>query len=158
GRGPIPGLRRLRWHHISALTVIGAIIGLWLLDRGIEQALKIPIDNYLRGRTLALVQSTEKPSVTIALPSLSLSLFRRRVELKDVRIRYDKRDSVNIQLFEGYAPSIVLTGVDLSDVIWRRKFRLSGVTIENPVIRHLQEGPADTSKTKKKTPTLKKID
>src|SRR5690606_2918272 len=43
------------------------------------------------------------------------------------------------------APAIRLTGLDLSDVVWRRSLRLSGVRIERPVLRRRREAPPDSA-------------
>ncbi len=125
--------------------MLALVTGLWLLDRTLERALRVPIDAYLRARTLALVRSEDSSALTILLPELHLSLLRRRLILRDVRIRFERKDGPRRQQFDAWAPRVVLTGVDLTDVLWRRSFRLASVLIRSPVLRHLDDGPADTA-------------
>lgn len=120
------------------------VAGIAMLDRALERALKAPVDAYLRNRTLNLLRAEGPTGLTILLPHLDLNLLRRRLELRDVRIRYDRRDSTRYARFEATAPSVLLTGLDLSDLIWHRDFRLSGIHIESPVLQNLDEGAADT--------------
>lgn len=125
-------------------SIGAAVLGAVLLDRALEAALRAPVDAYLRKRTLVLAQADSSPGLTIDLPVLRLSLLRRRLDLHDVRIRFDQATGGEVLHFEADAPVIVLTGLDLSDLIWRRSLRLSGVAIDGPVIRHRQEGPPDS--------------
>jgi len=119
-----------------------------VLDLSLERALRSPVDAYLRNRTLNLLRVKGGSGLSVALPSLKLSMLRRRLELLDVRIRYDHREGEHYTRFEATAPSILLTGLDLTDLIWHRNFRLVGVQISNPVLRNLDEGPADTATTR----------
>ncbi len=119
-----------------------------VLDLSLERALRSPVDAYLRNRTLNLLQVEGGSGLTVVLPSLKLSMLRRRLELRDVRIRYDHRDGEHYTRFEAATPSVLLTGLDLSDLIWHRDFRLVGVQIRSPVLRNLDEGPADTAATR----------
>lgn len=137
--------RRRRWPLVVVAAVLAVVPGLWLLDRSLERAVRAPIDAYLRARTLALVHSEESTALTILLPELHLSLIRRRLVLQDVRIRFERKDDLRLQQFEAWAPRVTLTGVDLTDILWRRSFRLAGVAIRAPVLRHLDEGPPDTT-------------
>lgn len=125
---------------------IGALaLGAVLLDRALEAALRAPVDAYLRKRTLVLAHAGASPGLTIDLPVLRLSLLRRRLDLHDVRIRFDQRTGGEVLHFEADAPVLVLTGLDLSDLIWRRGLRLSGVAIDRPAIRRRREVPPDTT-------------
>jgi len=137
--------RRRLWLSLAGGAVLALVAGLWLLDRTLERALRVPIDAYLRARTLTLVHSEDSSALTILLPELHLSLVRRRLILRDVRIRFERQDHARLQRFDAWAPRVVLTGVDLTDVLWRRSFRLASVLIRSPVLRHLDDGPADTA-------------
>jgi hypothetical protein len=117
------------------------------IDLTLERALRVQVDAYLRDRTFNLLRVQGGTGLTIQLPTLDLSLLRRRLELRNVRIRYDHREGESYTRFEAATPSILLTGLDLSDLIWHRSFRLVGVRIESPVLRDLDEGPADTAAT-----------
>lgn len=126
-------------------SIGAAVLGAVLLDRALEAALRSPVDAYLRKRTLVIAHVDSSPGLTIDLPVLKLSLLRRRLDLHDVRIRFDQNLNGEVRHFAADAPVIKLTGLDLSDLIWRRSLRLSGVVIDRPVIRHRQEGPADST-------------
>lgn len=140
--------RRRRWELIGLGTIVAVVAGLWLLDRTLEQILKGQIDAYLRARTLKLVQSNEGKLINIEIPDLDLSLIRRRLVLKSVRIQYRKEADGRTQQFDAATPRITITGVDLTDAIWHRNFRLAGVSITTPVMYHLDDGPADTNKAR----------
>ncbi len=122
-----------------------AVVGFALLDRSLERALRAPVDAYLTNRTLNLLQVEGTKGLSILLPHLDLDLLGRRLELRDIRIRYDRRIGDRYTRFEATAPSVLLTGLDLSDLIWHRNFRLSGVRLRAPVLRNLDEGPVDTA-------------
>ncbi len=126
-------------------TIIAVVAGLWLLDRSLERILKGQIDAYLRARTLRVVQSQEGNAIHIDIPDLDLSLIRRRLVLKGVRIQYKKEEAGRTRQFDAASPRITITGVDLTDAIWHRNFRLAGVAITTPVMFHLDDGPADTA-------------
>lgn len=126
----------------GALLAVGA--GLWLLDRTIEGILLTQTDAYLRARTLALMHSNEGKGLEVDLPSLDLSLVSRRLVLHKVRIKYLLNEDNRTQEFDATAPTITITGVDLSDAIWHRSFRLNGVTIDDPVLHHVDGAPPDS--------------
>lgn len=139
----LPSSRRV-W----LLTAAGALLilfgGGFLLSRAIEAALYTAVNAYLSERTLTLYQKTDTDGVVVTVPHLELSLIRRRLELRDVRIRYDQKVADRYVRFEADAPAIVLTGLDLSDAIWRSRFHLSGVTVHQPRISRFDQGPAES--------------
>lgn len=137
-------MRRLRWVIVLTGLALAIGAGLWLLDRTIEGILLTQVDAYLRARTLALVHAREGQALTVELPSLNLNLLRRRLVLERVRIHFLENTGERTQEFAGNAPRVTITGVDLTDAIWHRNFRLGGVSIDAPVLRHLVAGPADT--------------
>ena len=133
--------RRILVGALATVLLSGA--GIVLLERALEAALRVPVDAYLRARTLRMANGAPGSGLDIGLPVLRLSLFRRRLVLERVRIQFDQtRDSVALH-FVAEAPVITLSGLDLSDVIWRRNFRLSGVALERPSVRREVDGPAD---------------
>lgn len=135
-----------RWIGVGLLLFAGGTIGMVILDRGLEAMLKTSVDRYLSARTLTLMHAANASGLTIALPSVELGLLRRRLVLRDVRIRYDRKSPEGYVRFEASAPSIVLSGLDLSDLFWHRNFRLSRVRITEPTIRRVEEEAADTTK------------
>ncbi len=132
-----------RWLWVGGGTLLAVLCGFFVLDRALEHALRAPVDAYLRERTLNLLAANSNTGLSIALPVLDLSLLRRRLELRDIRIRYDHREGPRYSRFEATVPSVVLTGLDLSDLIWHRNFRLVGIQIVAPVLRDVEEGPAE---------------
>jgi hypothetical protein len=142
---------RRRWEFIGLGTIIAIVVGLWLLDRTLETILKGQIDAYLRARTLKMVQAREGKAIDIEIPDLDLSLIRRRLVLRNVRIQYKKEEGGRTQQFDAATPRITITGVDLTDAIWHRNFRLAGVSITTPRLYHLDDGPPDTT-TRAKAP------
>ncbi len=136
-------MTRKRWALLGGGVLLLALGGFALLDHVLERALRAPVDAYLANRTLNLLRVEGSTGLSISLPDLELNLIRRRLELRDVRIRYDRKSEGRYTRFEAVAPIITLSGLDLSDLIWHRDFRLSDVRLRNPVIRHIEEGPAD---------------
>jgi hypothetical protein len=136
-------LRPRRWLLLGGGAALAVIGGLLVLDRVLEHALRIPVDAYLRERTLNLLAAKADTGLSITLPVLDLSLFRRRLELRDIRIRYDHHEGARLNRFEATVPSVLLTGLDLSDLIWHRNFRLVGIRIRAPVLREMEEGPVE---------------
>ena len=137
--------RPRRWILLIGGALFVVIGGGVILDLSLERALRSPVDAYLRSRTLNLLRVEGGSGLSVIIPSLKLSMLRRRLELRDIRIRYDHREGERYTRFEAAAPSVVMTGLDLSDLIWHRNFRLVGVQIQSPVLRNLDEGPADTA-------------
>lgn len=136
-------MTRKRWALVGGGVLLLALGGFALLDHVLERALRAPVDAYLANRTLNLLRVEGSTGLSISLPDLELNLIRRRLELRDVRIRYDRKSEGRYTRFEAVAPTVTLSGLDLSDLIWHRNFRLSDVRLRNPVIRHIEEGPAD---------------
>src|SRR5512143_384637 len=127
-------MSRGRWIIVAAGALLALGAGLWLLDRTIEGILLTQIDAYLRARTLKLMHSKESRAVDVELPSIDLSLVRRRLVIRNARIKYLLNQAQRTQEFDGVAPRITITGVDLSDAIWHRSFRLNGVSIDDAVL------------------------
>jgi hypothetical protein len=139
----LPSIRRV-WLLTAAGALLILVGGGFLLSRAIETALYTAVSTYLSDRTLTLYQETSRDGIVVTVPSLSLSLLRRRLELKDVRIRYDRKVGDRYIRFEADAPEIVLTGLDLSDAIWHSRFHLSGVSLHRPRIARFDQGPAES--------------
>ena len=131
--------RRQTWIVSLVAALILAAGGARLLDRVLERALRDPLNNYLRDRTLRLLREESPDGLTITIPQLDLSLLLRRLEVHDIRIRYDHQSGNRYVRMEATAPTLVLTGLDLSDLIWRRDFRLMGVRLERPRFALLDE-------------------
>ncbi len=128
------------------LTLIAALglsvlvsAGLWLASWGLEQSLREPINAYIRSRTLAFLSEQNLEGLTITFPALDLSLTRRRLLIRDLRIRYDHRDSTHYTRFAANSPLITLDGLDLSDVLWHRHLRLTQIRISDPHLSRYQE-------------------
>ncbi len=135
-----------KWWALAGGGVLLLVLGsLGLLDRVLERTLRAPVNNYLRDHTLALLNVEGVSGLTITLPHLDLKLGRRRLDLRDVQIRYDREEEGQSTRFEVVAPRITLSGIDVTDLIWHRTFRLSGVRIDSLVMHHAEEGPRDTT-------------
>jgi len=135
-----------KWWTLAGVGVLLLVLGSFgLLDRVLEGTLRAPVNNYLRDRTLSLLHVEGVSGLAIALPSLDLKLVRRRLDLRDVQIRYDREGEGHRTRFDVVAPRITLSGIDLADLIWHRTFRLSGVRIDSLVMRRTEEGPRDTT-------------
>ena len=135
-----------KWWTLGGAGVLLLVLGFFgLLDRLLERTLRAPVNDYLRDRTLTLLHAEGPSGLTITLPHVDLKLVRRRLDLRNVRIRYAREREGRTTRFEAVAPGIVLSGVGLADLIWHRTFRLSGVRIDSLVMRHTEEGPPDTT-------------
>jgi hypothetical protein len=129
------------------LLVLSIYGGAWLLER----ALMVPVNAYIRSRTLAFLQEKNVEGLIITFPKLDLSLLRRQLVINDLKIRYDNKDSTRYERFQATVPRITLTGVDLGDVIWHRHLRLDAVRLSSPVLSRLRE-TADTGRKRAPTP------
>jgi hypothetical protein len=126
---------------LSLLTAAG----LWLASWTLERSLREPVNAYLRARTLAFLSEQTVEGLVITFPALDLSLTRRRLLIRDLKIRYDHRDSTHYTRFIATSPLITLNGLDLSDVLWHRHLRLSSIRISNPHLARYQES-SDTGR------------
>ncbi|MDZ4863612.1 MAG: hypothetical protein SGJ01_09225 [Gemmatimonadota bacterium] len=152
--------RRTRWIVVATAMALLASGGARLLDSVLERTLRDPLNNYLRDRTLRLLREERPDGLTITLPQLDLSLLRRQLQVDEIRIRYDHQSGNRYVRMEITAPALVLTGLDVSDLIWRRGFRLTGVHLEHPRFALLDEdttAAADSSDAST-TPTDAEID
>ena len=140
-------LKRRRVVAVIVSTVVLAAAGLFILDRTLEAVLRQVVNGYLSSQTLAVVRSTQFAALKIELPVIDLSLLRRRLLLRNIRVRFDQHDGPRGQYLEATAERAVLTGVDLSDLIWHRRFRLDGIVITAPRLRRLEVGPPDSAAT-----------
>jgi hypothetical protein len=122
-----------------------AVAGTVVFVHGLEEALRTPINTYLRDRTLALLSETEAKGLSITFPVLDLRLAHRQLVIHDLRIRYDHRDSTRYVRFAAGTPKVTLDGLDLSDILWHRSLRLSAVHLEAPVVTQLRELPDTAS-------------
>jgi hypothetical protein len=116
-----------------------AAAGFWLASWGLERSLRVPINAYLRSRTLALLREQNLEGLTITFPALELSLVRHRLLIPDLKIRYDHRDSIGYTRFTATAPLISLEGLALSDLLWRQRLRVRSIRISNPRLARYQE-------------------
>ena len=130
---------RRNWIIIAVAAVLLAAGGAQLLDRVLEQTLRAPLNSYLRNRTLRLLREESPDGLSITLPQLDLSLLRRRLEVREIRIRYDHQRGNRYVRMEATAAAMVLTGLDLSDLIWQRNFQLRGVQLQRPRFTLLDE-------------------
>jgi hypothetical protein len=137
-------LPRRRWQISFGVLAVISTIGVVVFMRGLEEALRAPINDYLRDRTLALLSETEVQGLTITFPALDLRWSRRQLVIRDLKIRYEHRDSTRYVRFQASTPRIVLEGLGLSDVIWHKSLRLSAVRLEAPTVSQFRE-LADTA-------------
>ena len=120
-------------------TALLTVSGTYLAARLLERALAVPVNAYIRDRTLAFLQEKTPDGLVITFPKLDLSLVRRRLVIHDLKIRYDHKDSTRYERFQANVPEIVLNGVDLKDVLWHRHLRLDAVRLSRPVLSRLKE-------------------
>ena len=137
--------RRNSWIVVMMAATILAAGGARLLDGFLERTLRDPLNNYLRDRTLRLLREERPDGLTITLPQLNLSLLRRQLKVDEIRIRYDHQSGNRYVRMEITAPELVLTGLDVSDLVWRRGFRLTGVHLEQPRFALLDEDTTTTA-------------
>ncbi len=142
---------RLSRRHLL-LTAMGALLlsvlvaaGLWLASWGLERSLRVPINAYLRSRTLAFLQEQNFEGLTITFPALDLSLVRHRLLIRDLKIRYDHRDSTGYIRFTATSPFISLEGLALSDLLLRQRLRVRSIRISDPRLSRYQES-TDTAR------------
>lgn len=145
------GLIRLSRRHLIVTTVVAlglsllTAAGLWVVSWALERSLREPVNAYLRSRTLAFLSEQNLEGLIITFPKLDLSLTHRRLLIRDLKIRYDHRDSTHYTRFSASSPLITLDGLDLTDVIWHRHLRLLSIRISQPRLARYQEA-TDTGK------------
>jgi hypothetical protein len=116
----------------AAIMVLGAV--LWWVPARFEEGLRAPINEYLRERTLAMLNETDVAGLSVGFASLDLSFVRRQLVITDIRIRYDHRDSTQYVRFEASTPRATLEGLDLGDMIRHESLRLDAVRVEFPTL------------------------
>ena len=128
------------------LTAVGVLLlsvltaaGLWLASWGLERSLRVPINAYLRSRTLAFLREQNFEGLAITFPALDLSLVRHRLLIRDLRIRYDHRDSTGYTRFTATSPFISLEGLALSDLLLHQRLRVRSIRISDPRLGRYQE-------------------
>jgi hypothetical protein len=138
-------LLRLSRRHL-VLTAVGMLLltvltaaGLWLATWTLERSLREPINAYLRSRTLVFLRERNVEGLTITFPALDLSLTQRRLLIRELRIRYDNRDSTRYIRFAANSPLVTLEGLDVSDLLWRRHLQLTSIRISDPRLSRYRE-------------------
>lgn len=138
---------RLSRRHLALTGVVALLLGvlitagLWLAAWGLQQSLRVPINAYLRTRTLAFLSEQNVEGLTITFPALDLSLVRRRLLIRDLKIRYDRREGARYTRFSATSPLITIEGLRLSDLILHRNLRLQTIRISEPLLARYQESP-----------------
>lgn len=123
---------------LSVLIVVGIRFG----TRSLERSLREPINAYLKSRTEAFLSSQNLEGLTITFPDVDLSLIERRLQIRDLKLRYDHKDGGKYTRFSASAPLITVEGLDIADVIWHRQFRLSSIRLTRPEMSRYMETPA----------------
>lgn len=127
------------WLLIVLLLLAGGTLLFRLLPERFESALRASVNDYLRERTLAMLQETDVAGLSVTFGALDLSLAQRHLIIRDIRIRYDHRDSTRYTRFEASTPEVALEGLDPRDVIKHENFSLDGVRIREPVLSQYKE-------------------
>ncbi len=142
--------RRARWWLVGGGIVVVILAFLVaLLPERFEGALRASVNEYLRERTLAMLNEKDVAGLSVDFGSLDLSLVRRHLIINDIRIRYDHRDSTRYVRFMAETPRVALMGLDLGDIIRHRSFRLDEVRIDRPVLSQLRELSGKPTKAEK---------
>jgi hypothetical protein len=132
--------RRAKWWLLGLGSVVVVLaLALWLLPERFEGALRANVNEYIRERTLAMLNEKDVAGLSVDFGSLDLSFAQRHLIINDIRIRYDHRDSTRYIRFTAQTPRVSLLGLDLRDVIKHQSFRLDEVRIDSPVLSELQE-------------------
>jgi hypothetical protein len=132
--------RRAKWWLLGLGSVVVVLaLALWLLPERFEGALRANVNEYIRERTLAMLNEKDVAGLSVDFGSLDLSFAQRHLIINDIRIRYDHRDSTRYIRFTAQTPRVSLLGLDLRDIIKHQSFRLDEVRIDSPVLSELQE-------------------
>jgi hypothetical protein len=132
--------RRLRWWLLAVILVVAiGAVAVQLLPKQFEGALRAPINDYLRERTLAMLNETDVAGLSVGFESLDLSFLERHLIINGIRIRYDHRDSTRYVRFQASTPRVTLEGLDLGDVIRHESLRLDAVRISSPTLSQHRE-------------------
>jgi hypothetical protein len=132
--------RRAKWWLLAVgVVVVVLAVALSLLPNRFEAALRAEVNEYIRERTLAMLNEKDVTGLSVDFGSLDLSFAQRHLIINDIRIRYDHRDSTRYVRFTAQTPRVSLLGLDLRDIIKHQSFRLDEVRIDSPVLSELQE-------------------
>lgn len=149
------------WLSRVVIAVIGLclliVAGLWTGAVLLERSLREPVNAYLKSKTETFLSQGNLQGLTITFPDLELSLTRRRLLIRDLKIRYDHRDSTRYTRFSASTPLITIEGLDIADVIWHRSFRLTSIRVSEPQITRLFESTA-SGKRKPAAAPVKSVD
>src|SRR5882672_4772824 len=136
---------------IALVLMVLVVAGLWFGTRSLERSLRKPINDYLQSRTEEFLSSKNLEGLTITFPDVDLSLIERRLQIRDLKLRYDHKDGGRYTRFSASVPLVSVEGLDIADVIWHRDFRLSSIRLERPQMARYMEVP-DSGKPKPPPP------
>lgn len=132
--------KRARWWLVAVGVVLaGGAVLVKLLPERFEGALRASVNDYLRERTLTMLEETDVSGLNVTFGALDLSFAQRHLIIHDIRIRYDNRDSTRYIRFEASTPEVALEGLDPRDVLKHESFQLDGVRIEGLVLSQYKE-------------------
>ena len=137
------------WLLVLLVFVVTISVALWILPTKFEAALRATVNDYLREKTLAMLDETDVAGLNVEFGSLDLSFAQRHLIINDIRIRYDHRDSTQYVRFTASTPRVALMGLDLRDIIQHESFRLEAVRIDSPVLSQLREPSGKPKKAEK---------
>ncbi len=124
----------LRYIIPSLVGVLMALGGLLFWATRLEPVLREAINAFLRGQTLALVNDSSDEKLKVTLGKLDFSLGRGRVLVDSVSIVYDDSTSERIERLRAHAPQVLLSGISIPDILFRRRLVLSDVRITSPTL------------------------
>lgn len=137
-----PRLKVLAW----ALLVLAAVMGgltYWALR--LEPFLRDAVGTFLRTQTLAIIRNSRDEKLTVTLGRFNFNLARGRLVIDTVAVAYDDSTARAVERLRATAPRVVLTGISVTDIVFRRRVILSGVEIERPVLYRQEQVRPDSA-------------
>ncbi len=147
-----PGVKireNLRYIIPSLIGVVGALVGLLFWATRLEPVLRQAINDFLRGQTLALVNDSNDEKLKVTLGKLDFSLGRGRVLVDSVSVVYDDSTAERVERLRAHAPQVLLSGISIPDILFRRRLVLSDVRITSPTLYRQESDLRPQPKEKK---------
>lgn len=124
----------LRYIIPTTIGLAGALVGLVFWATRLEPVIRTAINDFIRAQTLALVNEGNDSKLKVGMGSLDFSLARGRVVVDSVSIIYDDSTAERIERLRAHAPKVTLSGINIPQILLRRRVLLTDVRISAPTL------------------------
>lgn len=139
----------LRYIIPSLIGVLAVLVMLGFWATRLEPVLRQAINDFLRSQTLALVNDSSDEKLQVTLGKLDFSLGLGRVIVDSVSVVYDDSTEARIERLRAHAPQVMLSGISIPDILFKRRLVLSDVRITSPTLYRQESDLRPEQKEKK---------